>query len=104
MYRSVGKLLDSLTITRRCGDLVACTRKAALSTLNRLIEVVSVTTTSPSPAPIKPAKRLPKRSDNSRQPALFQLRIKPLPHSSATTACARANAATGRAPRELPSR
>ncbi|MCY1465555.1 hypothetical protein D9M71_837170 [compost metagenome] len=85
MYRSVGKLLLSVTITRRAGDLVACTRSAALSTLNRLIEVVSVTTTSPARAPINPARRLPKRSDKSRQPAVFQLRIRPLPHSWAIT-------------------
>ena len=79
MYRSVGKLLASLTITLRPGWRWRCTLNAALSTLNRLMEVVSVITTSPSRAPINGARRLPRRWDNSAQPALFQLRIKHCP-------------------------
>jgi hypothetical protein len=104
MYRSVGKLLASDTITLRAGSRVCCTRSAAASTLNRLIEVVSVTTTSSWPAPTSGASLLPSRCGSSNQPAVFQLRIRPSPHSSATTWAARAAAARGRAPSELPSR
>jgi len=51
-----------------------------------------VITTSPSPAPINVPGDYPGAWDKSAQPALFQLRIKPLPHSSAITCCARASA------------
>ena len=55
MYRSVGKLLRSLTRVLRCGASSRAMFSAALSTLNRLMEVLSVATTSSGPAPIRRA-------------------------------------------------
>jgi hypothetical protein len=104
MYRSVGKLLRSLTTLLRRGASWPAICSAALSTLNRLIDVLSVATTSPSLAPISGAILLPSRCGSSNQPALFQERIRPWPHSSVTARATRAGAATGSTPSELPSR
>ncbi len=104
MYKSVGKLLRSLTTVRRCGASCAAMESAALITLNRLIEVLSVATTSPGPAPISVAILSPSRAGMVYQPAVFQERIRPSPHSWSTAAATRARAALGSGPRELPSR
>jgi hypothetical protein len=58
MYRSVGKFSVSDTITRRPGSILS----AAASTLNKLIEVDSATTTSPASAPMSRAILSPTRS------------------------------------------
>ena len=61
MYRSVGKLLRSLTMVLRCGASSRAMFSAALSTLNRLMEVLSVATTSFGPAPTRRAILSPAR-------------------------------------------
>ncbi len=104
MYRSVGKLLRSLTSRRRSGASSAAIFSAAESTLNRLTEVLSVQTSSPGCAPTRPASLSPRRCGRSNQPALFQARISCVPHSSVTAAAMRAGAAAGITPSELPSR
>jgi hypothetical protein len=65
---------------------------------------VSPITTLPGAAPISAATRSPTRVGACIHPALFQPRISRSPHSSAMTACARACAAIGNGPSELPSR
>ena len=79
-------------------------RAAALSTLKRLTEVESATTSSPGAAPTSRPILSPTRRGSSIQPALFQLRIRPWPHSRVTTSCTRAAVARGSTPSELPSR
>ena len=77
---------------------------AALSTLNRLTEVLSVATTSPAPAPIRRAILSPTWPGIWNQPCLFQLWIRSVPHSCVTTSATRAGALAGITPSELPSR
>ncbi len=60
--------------------------------------------TLPGSAPISRPILAATRAGRSIQPAAFQLRISPSPHSSATTAATRAGTAFGSAPSELPSR
>jgi len=100
MYRSLGKLSCWVTITARPGAAAT----AALTSLWRFTEVLSVTTTSPGRAPIRRAILSPTRRGAAYQPAPFQLRTRPLPHSSSTAAATRAGVAAGSAPSELPSR
>jgi hypothetical protein len=69
-----------------------------------LIEVLSVATTSPAPAPMSCAILSPSVWGSANQPALFQLRIRPSPHSCVTAAATRAGALAGMTPNELPSR
>ena len=104
MYRSVGKLSRSDRITRRPGLACCWMRSAAASALKMFSEVVSVMTTSPLPAPIRPASLSPRRAGRSNQPAVFQLRMRPAPHSLPITSAARAAAVLGSTPSELPSR
>ncbi len=103
MYRSVGKFWRSLTITRRDGDSAFTVREAALRTLYRFTEVESAATHSPGRAPTSAPMRSPTRCGSVIQPASFQLRIRPSPHSCRTAAATRAGVARGNAPRELPS-
>ncbi len=77
---------------------------AALNTLKRFTDVESPTITSPGPAPMSRAILSPMRCDSVIHPAVFQLRIRPSPHSVSATAAIRAGVATGSTPRELPSR
>jgi len=104
MYRSVGKLLRSLTTRLRAGLSSRAMLSAALSTLYRLMEVLSVHTTSSLPAPMKGASWLPRRCGRSNQLAVFHERIRSVPHSRVTTSATRAAAALGSTPSELPSR
>ena len=104
MYRSVGKLCRSETITLRAGASAAAMASAADSTLNRLTLVESVTTSSPARAPTRRAILSPTRCGSSIQPALFHLRMSPSPHSRRTTCATRSGAARGSTPSELPSR
>ena len=90
MYRSVGKLLRSLRMIFRDGASAFTMVSAALSTLKRLTLVESAHTTSPGPAPTSRAILSPMRPGSSIQCALFQLRMRPVPHSSFTTCCTRA--------------
>ncbi|MNN77555.1 hypothetical protein D3C81_1940270 [compost metagenome] len=78
-------------------------RSPAASALKMFSDVVSVTTSSPSRAPSRLPSLSPRRAGNSNQPAVFQLRIRPVPHSWVMTPAARAAAAFGITPRELPS-
>ena len=66
--------------------------------------MLSPTATVPGAAPITRAILAAMRSARSIQPASFQLRIRPSPHSRPTTSARRACVARGRAPSELPSR
>ena len=77
---------------------------AALSTLKTLTLVESATTSSPAPAPTSCAILSPTRCGSVIQPALFQLPMRPWPHSCVTTCCSRAAVARGSTPSELPSR
>ena len=61
-------------------------------------------TTVPALAPISRAILLPRRCGMSNQPALFQERINPSPHSCVTAWATRVMALWGRAPSEFPSR
>ncbi len=90
MYRSVGKLLRSLTTTVRLGSAARCSASAADNTLNRLTLVESATTSSPGPTPTSGAILSPMRCGSAIQPAVFQLPIRPWPHSCATTWATRA--------------
>lgn len=99
----MGKFWRSLTITRREGVSARTMRDAALSTLNRLTEVESAATHSPGRAPTSAPMRSPTRCGSAIQPASFQLRIRPSPHSRCTAAATRAGVARGNAPSELPS-
>ena len=85
-------------------ELAATACSAALSTLKRLTLVLSATTSSPSPTPTRRAILSPMRCGMSIQPALFQLRMRPVPQSCVTTCCTRAAVALGSTPSELPSR
>src|SRR5690242_20128734 len=98
MYRSVGKFERSETITRRFGSRSFASLSAADRILKRFAEIVSVTTTSSSPAPISGASLLPRRLGNANQPAVFQLRIRPSPHSAEITSAAREADALGGTP------
>src|ERR1700686_374790 len=104
MERSVGKFERSETMTRRFGSRSLATRSAADRILKRLLEMVSVTTTSSSAAPISGASLLPRRLGNANHPAVFHERIRPSLHSPPITAAAREAAALGGTPSELPSR
>ena len=97
---SVGKLPASATTTRRPGRRL----RPACSALWMLIVVVSLTTTSPGPAPITGAIRSPSRVGSSNQPAVFQLLISPSAHSRSAASAAALSAASGAGPSELPSR
>ncbi len=103
MYRSVGKLSRSDRITRRSGWRFCWMRRLAARALKMFSEVASVMTSSPSFAPSRPASLSPSRDGSSNQPAVFQLRIRPVPHSWVMTSAARAAAARGITPSELPS-
>ncbi len=98
MYRSVGKLSRSVTITRR----PARSRIAATATLNRLTEVESPTRTSSGRAPTRGAIRAPRVAGLSHQPAASQLRTSPSPHSVRRVASTRATEVRGGGPSELP--
>ncbi|KAG1249682.1 hypothetical protein G6F65_019035 [Rhizopus arrhizus] len=78
-------------------------RSAAAKALKIFSDVVSVTTSSPSRAPSRLPSLSPRRAGNSNQPAVFQLRIRPVAHSCVMTSAARAAAAFGLTPSELPS-
>ena len=69
------------------GDGVSATSGSVSVSANE-----SATITSPGPAPISRAILSPTRADCAIQPAVFQLRTRPLPHSSVTTAATRAAA------------
>ncbi len=69
---------------------------AALSSLNRFTDVESPTITSPGPAPISRAILSAMRCDKVIQPAVFQLRIRPSPHSLSATAAILAAVAAGK--------
>ena len=85
MYRSVGKLSMSLTITERSGRSFS----AALSSLNRLTLMLSQAITSSARAPISRAILAPTLTGRSIQSCVFQLRIKSVPHSSVIARCTR---------------
>ena len=96
--------MRSESTTRRDGDSAAAICVAADSTLYRFTDVESATTTSPAAAPTSCAILSAIRCDSVIQPASFQLRIRPSPHSVSTTCRTRAAAARGNGPSELPSR
>src|SRR5688572_5395118 len=102
MYRSVGKLVRSETIAAVAngfgGPGARHAAAPALRALNRLIDVESATINSPGRAPTSVAILSPIRCARVIQPALFQLRMSPLPHSSSITPLMRAPAVFGRAP------
>ena len=62
-----------------------CKSRAAATTLKRLIEVESATSTSSAAAPIMRLIFLPTLCCACHQPCLFQLLMRSLPHSSCTT-------------------
>ncbi|MNV87663.1 hypothetical protein D3C71_1818030 [compost metagenome] len=97
-------MLRSVSSFLRAGASSAAMRAAAVSTLNRLIEVVSVNTSSSWRAPTQGANWLPRRCGRSTQPALFQEVIRSCAHSCCTTCATRAAVALGARPSELPSR
>jgi hypothetical protein len=72
--------------------------------LKTLSDVESATLTSPTPAPTSAAILSPMRCGRSIQPAEFQLRMRPSPHSRDATSASRAGVRRGSAPSELPSR
>ena len=78
--------------------------RAALSTLYRLMEVLSVATVSPGCAPIKAPILSPRRWGRVNHPASFQERMRPWPHSAVTARATRSGALRGITPSELPSR
>ena len=94
----------SETMKRRPPPVAACKATAALSTLNRFTDVESPTLTSSGAAPISGAMAAPVRAARSIQPASFQLRMRPSPHSFVASAASRAGVRRGNAPSELPSR
>ena len=73
--------MRSESTTRRAGASAAAICVAADSTLYRFTEVESATTSSPAPAPTSRAILSAIRCDSVIQPASFQLRIRPSPHS-----------------------
>jgi hypothetical protein len=77
---------------------------AALSTLYRLIDVVSVATTSPAPAPIQRGDAIAHAGRQVEPAGVFHERIRPWPHSSCTARATRSAVARGSGPSELPSR
>ncbi len=87
-----GNCSRSVRMTLRSGAATRIRSSAALRALNRFTDVASATTSSPAPAPTSRAILSPTRCGMSIQPALFQLRISPRPHSSSTTRRTRAAA------------
>jgi len=72
--------------------------------LNRLTLVLSPTAIPPGAAPISRPILSAMRPGKSIQPASFQLRINPTPHSCSTIRATLPAVARGMAPSELPSR
>ena len=76
MYRSVGKESGSVSTVLRPGRR----REAATTTLNRLTEVESVTTTWPGAAPTSSPMRSPTRSGAPHQSDSFHALMSCSPH------------------------
>ena len=101
---SEGKFSRWVRMTRRPGASAAWILSAAEAALNRLTEVVSVTTALPDPPPMISETVCPSLTGRPNQSAVFHDLMSPDPHSSAMTSCARSAAPFGRGPSEFPSR